>query len=108
MSERELNDALCGVSETIRALWEQADADEVATRYKIGALVSKVRDEKGTYGEKGVEQLAATLKKHRGTLYRYAAVADLAPWRELRSKTTAKGRDGFSGALGVIHPSSGS
>jgi hypothetical protein len=85
MKESSMNAALRGRCEMIRELLARADLDEIETRYKIGAIVARVRDEKGTYGERAVENLAAELKKSAATLYRYASVADLVPWRELRS-----------------------
>jgi hypothetical protein len=94
MTDQEMDRVLRERCDAIEALFESADSDEVATRYRVGALVQEVRDTKGTYGEKGVEKIAARLKRHRGTLYRYAAVADLGPWRELRPNTKEKSRDG--------------
>ncbi len=45
MREQEMNRALRATCDEIRLLLETADADEVATRHRVGALVAKVRDE---------------------------------------------------------------
>jgi hypothetical protein len=94
MTDQEMDRALREKCDAIEALLEKADSDEVATRYRVGAHVQEVRDKKGAYGEKGVEKIAGRLKRHRATLYRCAAVADLGPWRELRPKAKEKNRDG--------------
>jgi Mor family transcriptional regulator len=96
MTDQGMDRALREKCDAIEALFEKADEDEVATRYRVGALVQEVRDTKGTYGEKGVEKIASKLKRHHSTLYRCAAVADLGPWRDIRPKAKEKGLDGHT------------
>jgi hypothetical protein len=77
--------AFAEASAKARRLLDQADVDETETRYRVGAIVARLRDEPGTYGARGVERLAEDLRRDAATLYRYASVADLGSWRELQS-----------------------
>ena len=72
----------------IRTLLAQAVRDEVATRYRIGVRVCVVKRAPDRFGKHGVEWLASQLGLGRGTLYRYAAVAENWTDAELRALAT--------------------
>jgi hypothetical protein len=79
-----MNAALRRRCTAIQKLLAEAAANEIDTRYKIGAIVRSVMEDDGTYGERAVERIADVLGRDAVTLYRYAAVAKTWSEREMR------------------------
>jgi hypothetical protein len=88
-----VNRALEERCEAVTRLLARADFDEIGTRYKVGVHVARVRDEKGTYGDRAVERMAAKVHRDPTTLYRAAVVTDVWSWRELRALSRRMNRD---------------
>jgi hypothetical protein len=72
----EITAALVAECAAIRALLAQAVRDEVTIRHEIGTRVRNAKLKTGIYGDHAVEWLANELGLARGTLYRYAMVAE--------------------------------
>jgi hypothetical protein len=86
-----LNQAFHRKVEAVRRLLARADLDETRTRHKVGVIVARLRDAKGTYGDRAVERVATELKLDASTLYRYATVASLWSERELSRARNCSG-----------------
>ncbi len=71
-----LNVALCDARVRLRALLGRATRDEVACRYRAGAIIAEVKPSKEKYGTHAVQRLARALGQDPQPLYRYATVAE--------------------------------
>lgn len=78
---------LSAVCKEAKEALANAEQNDVQARYKVAAIVSKVKDE-AKYGENALEQLEAELGLDEKTLRRYAKVAEA--WTEAEFNETSK------------------
>jgi hypothetical protein len=70
-----LNAALRAQCARIQELLRKAAADEVETRYEIGATIVVIQSDETKYGKRAVSQVSLEVGYSVATLYRYGAVA---------------------------------
>jgi hypothetical protein len=96
-----MNSPLTRHFRAIQALLATAAADEIRTRYKVGAIVRRVQDSEATYGARAVERLALALGRDQATLYRYGTLAKT--WSEREMVALSRRRNCYGEPLSWSH-----